>query len=135
MARYGEAIWTASRDDEGTISATGANIVARAAMAVADAEVTAMARKAARRIVDERRELARYKRGGKTLGEIIEWQCRAVLDASGMHHLINEDGDGDWGLVWERLAELRPRLEAAEVKLARVEALAMECERRAKGAD
>ncbi|HLN77814.1 MAG TPA: hypothetical protein VK204_12275, partial [Nocardioidaceae bacterium] len=33
-------IWETSRADEGTISATGANIVARAVMAVADAEQT-----------------------------------------------------------------------------------------------
>lgn len=104
--RYGKAIWETSRRDEGTISVTGANIVARAVMAVAD------------------EELAMYKRGGKTLGETIDWQCRAVLDATGMHHVIGEDGDGDWALVWEHLAELRPRLDAAEAKLRRVEELA-----------
>ena len=38
VARYGAAIWDASRHDEGTISWAGANVVARAVIAVADAE-------------------------------------------------------------------------------------------------
>ena len=55
-------------------------------------------------------ELARYKRGAKTLGEIIEKQCRDVLDVTGLHHLINEDGDGHWDVVWMRLFEMRDEL-------------------------
>ena len=56
-------------------------------------------------------ELAKYKRGAKTLGEIIEKQCRDVLDVTGLHHLINEDGDGHWDVVWMRLFEMRDELE------------------------
>ncbi|UYL86600.1 hypothetical protein SEA_RADFAD_43 [Arthrobacter phage RadFad] len=55
-------------------------------------------------------ELAKYKRGAKTLGEIIEKQCRDVLDVTGLHHLINEDGDGHWDAVWMRLFEMRDEL-------------------------
>lgn len=55
-------------------------------------------------------ELAKYKRGAKTLGEIIEKQCREVLDVTGLHHLINEDGDGHWDVVWMRLHEMRVEL-------------------------
>jgi hypothetical protein len=55
-------------------------------------------------------ELAKYKRGAKTLGEIIEKQCRDVLDVTGLHHLINEDGDGHWDIVWMRLFEMRDEL-------------------------
>ena len=40
-ANYGEIIWNASRRDEGTISFIGANHVARAVMALADAEIEA----------------------------------------------------------------------------------------------
>ena len=83
------------------------------AAAVADAVVAAGDADEVTRL---RADLALYKRGGKTLGEIIDWQCRAALDATGMHHLIDEDGDGDWALVWEHLAELRPRAEAAEAE-------------------
>jgi len=111
VQRYGKAIWETSRADESTISVTGADIVARAVMAVADAEQAEL-----------QAELALFKRGGKTLGHTIEWQCKAALDATGLHHLIDEDGDGDWALVWEHLAELKPRAEAAEAKVARVEA-------------
>lgn len=55
-------------------------------------------------------ELAKYKRGAKTLGGIIEKQCREVLDVTGLHHLINEDGDGAWDVVWMRLFEMRDEL-------------------------
>lgn len=55
-------------------------------------------------------ELAKAMRGAKTLGEIIEKQCRDVLDATGLHHLINEDGDGHWDVVWMRLFEMRDEL-------------------------
>ena len=55
-------------------------------------------------------ELAKYRRGAKTLGEIIEKQCRDVLDVTGLHHLINEDGDGHWDAVWMRLFEMRDEL-------------------------
>ena len=106
LAKYGNAIWTASRNDEGTISATGANIVARAVIAVADDEMAAL-----------RDELALCKRGGKTLGEILDRSLRDVLYASGMHHVIDETGDGDWALVWERLLELKPRADAAEAQV------------------
>jgi len=97
--RYGKAIWEASRADEGTISATGADHVASAVMVVADEEQETL------------------RRGGHQLGRIVDRQCRDVLDATGLHHLINKDGDGDWALVWERLAELRPRLERAETEI------------------
>ena len=101
-ARYAKAIWEASRADEGTISATGANIVARAVMAVADDEQAVL------------------RRGARTLGEIIDKQCRMVLDATGLHAWIDEDGDGDWGAVWDHLFDLRRRAEAAEAELERL---------------
>ena len=55
-------------------------------------------------------DLGKYKRGAKTLGGIIEKQCREVLDVTGLHHLINEDGDGHWDVVWMRLFEMRDEL-------------------------
>jgi hypothetical protein len=55
-------------------------------------------------------ELAKAIRGAKTLGEIIEKQCRDVLDVTGLHHLINADGDGHWDVVWMRLFEMRAEL-------------------------
>jgi len=54
--------------------------------------------------------LEKYKRGAKTLGEIIDKQSRDVLDVTGLHHLINEDGDGHWDAVWMRLHEMRDEL-------------------------
>lgn len=61
-----------------------------------------------------REERDRNKRAAVTLGKIVERQCRDVLDATGMHHVIGEDGDGDWALVWERLAEMGEWLKAID---------------------
>lgn len=62
---------------------------------------------AARTLVPELiAEVERGRRACKTLGGIVESQCRMALDASGLHHLIDEDGDGDWAAVWEKIAEL-----------------------------
>lgn len=58
----------------------------------------------------ERDELAAAKRAAKTLNEVIEKQCRDVLEVTGLHHLINEDGDGAWDAVWMRLFEMRDEL-------------------------
>lgn len=51
-------------------------------------------------------EIEKLRRGGKELGRIIERQCLDVLEITGLHHMIDADGDGDWGVVWERLAEM-----------------------------
>ncbi len=51
-------------------------------------------------------EAERLREACKTLGEIIHQTNRMVLDITGLHHLIGEDGDGDWAAVWENLAEL-----------------------------
>ena len=64
VARYGAAIWDASRHDEGTISWTGANVVARAVIAVADAEV--------RRLTSHADGLS-----ANLGGDLIAWAARA----------------------------------------------------------
>ena len=60
------------------------------------------------------------KRGAHTLGQVIEQQATDALNATGLHHLIDETGDGDWGAVWENVAELGERARRAEAALARV---------------
>ena len=55
-------------------------------------------------------ELRKATRAAQTLGQVIEKQCRDVLDVTGLHHLINEDGDGHWDVVWMRLFEMREEL-------------------------
>jgi len=60
------------------------------------------------------------ERACKTLGKVIEDQCRDALSATGLHRLIDETGDGDWGAVWENVAELGERARRAEAALARV---------------
>ncbi|MFV8049895.1 hypothetical protein [Mycobacterium sp. 48b] len=51
-------------------------------------------------------EVERLRSACKTLGGIVESQCQMVLNITGLHHLVDETGDGDWGLIWEKLAEL-----------------------------
>ena len=74
------------------------------------------------RLIAERDML---KRGGAELGRQIERYLTWVLDATGMHHLIDEDGDGDWELVWERLAEMGRARAASETE---VEPVAEQCD-------
>ena len=62
-------------------------------------------------------ESERLKRGGTELGRILDRALMMALDASGCHDVIEEDGDGDWEVVWETLAGLRPRAEAAEAEV------------------
>lgn len=127
-----KVIWTASRADESTISATGADHVAAAVLAAGyrkpippkdHKEHTPMNSELGDRIrseawVSDRPEqryrlnaiaadVDRLKRGAETLGETVEQQCRMVLEITGAYDLIGEDGDGDWGAVWDRLYALR----------------------------
>lgn len=56
--------------------------------------------------------LERSKRGGAELGKMIKRQCDDIVKITDSQHLIEEDGDGDWGLVWERGFDMRERLAA-----------------------
>ena len=55
-------------------------------------------------------ELRKARRAAQTLGQVIDKQCLDVLDVTGLHHLINKDGDGAWDVVWMRLFEMREEL-------------------------
>ncbi|OZE04352.1 hypothetical protein CH249_25810 [Rhodococcus sp. 05-2255-3B1] len=48
----------------------------------------------------------RLQRGANELGRRLGRQLQDVLTLTGAHNLIDEDGDGDWMGVWERLGEL-----------------------------
>jgi hypothetical protein len=78
------------------------------------------------RVREQQSDLEQTKRGARELGRILDRTLRDALDASGRHDAIDEDGDGDWAVVWETLAALRPRAEAAEAKVRAVEVLADE---------
>lgn len=63
-------------------------------------------------------ELAMLRRAGKTLGTQLERAGRAIQGAVNRPDLLTGDGEGDWELVFELLAGLRPRAEVAEQALA-----------------
>lgn len=74
-------------------------------------------------------EVERLRRGAKELGRTIEQQCRMVLDATGLHHFIDEDGDGDWGAVWENLFDQCSKAREGTAVRSEVEALVHHWER------
>lgn len=74
-------------------------------------------------------EVETLRRGAKELGRTIEQQCRMVLDATGLHHFIDEDGDGDWGAVWENLFDQCGRARQGAAIRTEVEAVVHHWER------
>lgn len=66
-------------------------------------------------------ELERTKAAAVTLGEIIHKQGRDLLDITGRHDLVDEDGDGDWGAVWESLYEMRAERDRLRAKVRHLE--------------
>lgn len=74
--------------------------------------------------------LARSREGSRALGRIIKDNCAMVLDITGLHAMVDEDGDADWGAIWETAMELPGRIDQLSrerdelaAKVARVEAL------------
>lgn len=85
------------------------------------------------RITELEAELEKQKRGGRTLGKTIDRTLKDVVAAVGVEDMIDEDGDGDYAAVFEKLFELRPardaaiaRAEKAEATITRVRAYADE---------
>lgn len=74
------------------------------------------------RIAELEAELEKQKRGGRTIGKAIDRTLKWVIEASNSEDLINDDGDGDWEIVWDRLFQLRPNLEAAIDRAEKAEA-------------
>ena len=68
-------------------------------------------------------EVDRLKRGGKTLGKSLDYWMRLAQKVTGSDDVIEDDGDGDWGVVAERLTALGSRAEAAEAEVRRLRAL------------
>lgn len=74
------------------------------------------------RIAELEAELEKQKRGGRTIGKAIDRTLKWVIEASNSEDLIGDDGDGDWEIVWDRLFQLRPDLDAANARAERAEA-------------
>ncbi|WP_144627585.1 hypothetical protein [Arthrobacter woluwensis] len=66
-----------------------------------------------RQLREAREERDKAARAVQTYSHVIEQQCTDVLNATGAHHLIQEDGDGDWMGVWEIMHELCQKGKAA----------------------
>lgn len=74
------------------------------------------------RIAELESELEKQKHGGRTLGKAIDRTLKWVVEASNSEDLIGDDGDGDWEIVWDRLFQLRPDLDAANARAEKAEA-------------
>ena len=57
-------------------------------------------------------EVARLKRACEDLGDSLVMWMNLAVDVTGSHDCIEEDGDGDWGAVADRMAELATRATA-----------------------
>lgn len=68
-------------------------------------------------------EHERLRGACKTLGGLLVSVNQMALDATSLHHLIGEDGDGDWAAVWENLAGLGAEVERLREHTARLERL------------
>ncbi|NMM84291.1 hypothetical protein B2J88_07945 [Rhodococcus sp. SRB_17] len=73
------------------------------------------------RITELEAALEYQKYGGRLLGDMFVKQSKDVVAAVGAEHMIDEDGDGDYGAVFELLFELRPARDAALAKLTSIE--------------
>ena len=95
----------------------------------ADATFIAAARTDVPALVAEVERLRGIEAGAREAGRIIDRLYEAqrpVVDAAGLGHLLADDGDGDWGQVWELLAQI---VAAARTVGARRDALAAQVER------
>lgn len=67
--------------------------------------------------------IEKLQSAAKTLGKIINDSLMDVAKATNSLDLLDEDRDGDWMLIFERLAELRPQRDEARAQVDRVRAL------------
>ncbi|MGH3651578.1 ead/Ea22-like family protein [Glutamicibacter sp.] len=56
----------------------------------------------------------------KTLAEVLSKHSEWIVEATDSQDLIGDDGDGDWDVVWDRVAELGEGKRKAEQAVARV---------------
>jgi len=90
------------------------------AQAFRDAEFMAAARTDVPRLLDALEaaedEVARTREAARTLGGIVDQQCRDIAKIARSEHLATEDGDADWGVIWEQAYEIADRAEKAEAE-------------------
>lgn len=75
-------------------------------LSAADAEFIAQARTDVPALVAEVRRL---RNGASVLGRLVDRQLTDILDITGLHHMVDETGDGDWGAIWDLMGEMVAR--------------------------
>lgn len=97
----------------------------RAGFDESDAEFIAAARTDIPALLDAldeaRAEAARLRRGGEELGKSLVFWLDLAVKVTGSEDCIDDDGDGDYGAVAERLAEMPARAAALKEQLAEVQ--------------
>src|SRR5688572_9278389 len=66
------------------------------------------------------------QRSCQLLGRIIERDGKNLVELTNSQDIIEEDGDGDWEVVWQRAHEMKAHLERAKAQVARVRAMAQD---------
>lgn len=82
--------------------------------------------------------LERLKQGrifAKTLRNSLTTYNDIALEATGLHDLIQPDGDGDWQCVWESVADLGNRCRSFEQGLRKAQRRVAELESQLRGID
>ena len=65
-------------------------------------------------------EVGHLRDACKTLGGIIDRQCIDIAKIARSEHLVSDDGDADWGVIWEQAYEIADRAEKAEAEVAKL---------------
>ena len=65
-------------------------------------------------------EVKRLRDACKTLGGVIDRQCIDIAKIARSEHLVSDDGDADWGVIWEQAYEIADRAEKAEAEVAKL---------------
>ena len=84
-------------------------------------------------IRDMAAQLLAARAGAREMGRHLVHLNRIALDATGMHDAIDETGDGDWGAVWENVADLGHRAGTFEKELRRAQRRVAELEAQLAG--
>lgn len=66
------------------------------------------------------RERDKAQRAARTLGKVVEDQCRDIARITRSEHMVSADGDADWAAIWERGHRLAAERDALAARIEQV---------------